>query len=240
MSERPRLDSSTTAEYARLLSLAVHELRTPASVVAGYLRMLQGDTAGRLDDRQLKMVTEAQKSCARIVELINEISEVSKLDAGVAALGAERFDLFRLVADAADRVTEARDRGVTLRVEGESAGAPVSGDVPRVRAAFEAFLRAVLREQPGATTVVASRRLAQNGGSRSAMVVIARESDVDRAGDAGPGPFDEKRGGLGLALPIARRVVEHLGGQVWSPAAGSSDGGRTSLVVSIPLSENSR
>jgi signal transduction histidine kinase len=240
MSDRFHLDSSATAEYARLLSLAVHELRTPASVVAGYLRMLQSDAAGSLDERQRKMVTEAQKSCARIVDLINELSEVSKLDAGVAAIAEEPLDLFRLVAEAAEGVTEAQDRGVALRVDGESAGAPVRGDASRLRAAFDAFLRSILREQPGATTVVAARRLRQGGEGRSAVVVIARDTEVDLACDAGPAPFDEKRGGLGLALPIARRVVERLGGQVWSPAVGSGETGRTSLVVSIPLSENSR
>ena len=240
VSEGPRLDSSTTADYTRLLSLAVHELRTPASVVAGYLRMLKGNTTAALDDRQIKMVTEAEKSCARIVDLINELSEVSKLDAGVAAIVEERFDLFGLVADTAERVTEGRDRGVTLRVEGERAGAPLVGDAPRLRAAFDAFLRAILREQPGAGTVVAARRLAQGGAGRSAVIVIAREREVERAYDAGPAPFDDKRGGLGLALPIARRVVERLGGRVWSPAVESSDGGRTSLVVSIPLREHNR
>src|SRR5437899_3493487 len=74
---------SPAAAYARLLSLAVHELRTPASVVGGYLRMLQRDTDSALTDRQRKMVDEAEKSCARMVALIAEMSEVSKSDAGV-------------------------------------------------------------------------------------------------------------------------------------------------------------
>ena len=54
--------SSTTESYLQLLGLAVHEFRTPASVVGGYLRMLQRDTAGALNDHQRKMVDEAEKS----------------------------------------------------------------------------------------------------------------------------------------------------------------------------------
>ena len=46
------------------------------------------------------------------------------------------------------------------------------------------------------------------------MVVVARDRDVQHAYEAAAAPFDEKRGGLGLALPIARRVVERQGVQI--------------------------
>ena len=59
--------ASLQESYARLLSLAVHEFRTPASVVGGYLRMLQRDGDQPLSDRQRKMIDEAEKSCARLV-----------------------------------------------------------------------------------------------------------------------------------------------------------------------------
>ncbi len=48
----PAIDPETVAEYTRLISLAVHEMRTPASVVAGYLRMLQGAATPPLGERQ--------------------------------------------------------------------------------------------------------------------------------------------------------------------------------------------
>src|SRR3954470_6261837 len=67
--------------YPKLISLAVHELRSPASVVVGYLRMLQRDDEP-LSDRQRKMVDEAEKSCARLVALIAALSEVGKIDDG--------------------------------------------------------------------------------------------------------------------------------------------------------------
>src|SRR5439155_6366978 len=143
---------------ARLLSLAVHELRTPASVVGGYLRMLQRDT-DPMSDRQRKMIDEAEKSCVRLVALIAEMSEVSKLDAGVATLTRQRLDLFPLVQDVAEGVHEAEDREVRLEVRGEAAGAEMIGDAARLRGAFDAIFRAILREQPAACTVVVDRRL---------------------------------------------------------------------------------
>ena len=58
-----------TAEHAlfpRAMSLAVHELRTPVTVVAGYLRMLIREQGGPLNEKQKKMLEEAERSCARI------------------------------------------------------------------------------------------------------------------------------------------------------------------------------
>ena len=135
------------AAYARLLSLAVHELRTPASVVGGYLRMLQRDTSAPLTERQRKMVDEAEKSYMRMVTLIDELNEISKLDAGTVAIQEETFDLFGLVQEVADSVHQVGASDVKLQVRGEADRASLRGDRTRLRTAFAAFLRAILRER---------------------------------------------------------------------------------------------
>ena len=152
------MSSSTAEGYPQLLSLAVHEFRTPASVVGGYLRMLQRDAAGELNDRQRKMIDEAEKSCARLVALIAELSDVSKLDSGAIALARQPVDVFALVSDVAEHVQEARDREVRLEVQGENGAARLTGDPTRLRSAFDAVFRAVLREKAGPCVVIAERR----------------------------------------------------------------------------------
>ena len=61
VSDRDPVDDELIQGYSQLLSLAVHEFRTPTSVVGGYLRMLQRDTDSTLSDRQRKMIEEAEK-----------------------------------------------------------------------------------------------------------------------------------------------------------------------------------
>ena len=230
--------SSLQESYYRLLSLAVHEFRTPASVVGGYLRMLQRDGDAPLSDRQRKMIDEAEKSCARLVGLIGELSEISKIDGGSAPFKDEPVDLFQLVREVAAGMHEAGEREVHLSVRGEASGAPLNADPMRIRAAFEAFFRAILREQPGQTTVAADCRKADDG---AAVIVVARDTDVQPTYAAPRAPFDEKRGGLGLVVPIACRIVARYGGSVWSPAlAGQSESGltgRSALIISFPLAE---
>lgn len=235
-------DSASTVikAYAHLLSLAVHEFRTPATVVGGYLRMLQKEVQPPLNERQKKMVDEAAKSTARIVEIIAEMSDISKLDSGDAAVRHEPFDLFAVVGEVAATVHEAEDRGVRLQVRGESAGAALSGDLTRFRAAISAFFRAVLREQPSECVVIADRRLVRDGRGRSAVVAIASEQAVQESYESPRAPLEEKRSGLGLALPLARRVVECHGGAVWSPSGGSASVSRGAVLFSVPLPELNR
>ena len=226
-------------EYARLLSLAAHEFRTPASVVSGYLRMLQMDAETTLPDRQRKMVDAAAGSCARLVALIDELDELGALEAGAAPVTADAFDIFADLELVASRMHEAEDRGVRLRLVGMPFGARVVGDRRRLTAACEAIFRAVLREQPTAVTILGDRRLVTTPGSRAAVLVVAREADVDRAHDAAAQPFAEHRGGTGLTLPIARRVIEQAGGRVWSPTPADAEDRslRSAVVVSIPAEE---
>ena len=236
-SDKPAL-AAVTDEYVRLLSLAAHEFRTPASVVAGYLRMLQRDTEAPLPERQRRMVDEAAKSCARLVALITELSDIGKLDSGRSvASPRERFDLFELLGDVARNVHEAEDRDVRLVTTGLDSGAPIEGERARLAEAFASIFKAVLREQPAAITMACDRRVHRDDTGVSAVVVVAPEAELPRALDVAPRPFDEGRGGVGLSLPIARRLIEQAGGQLWSPTPiDSHDRGlRSAAVIRFPL-----
>jgi len=195
---------------------------------------------------EASQVDEAEKSCGKLAGVINELSDISKLDAGLVKLARQRLDLFALVGEVAELVQEARDRDVRLEVRGDASGAVISGDATRLRQAFDAIFRAIVREKPGPATVIAERRLEARDGVTSAVVVVADESSVQLAYERAAGPFNEKRGGLGLALPLARRVIEGHGGRLWSPEPTDvvpEDGetrdplARGSAIVSVPVTE---
>src|SRR5215213_6918935 len=130
--------------YPQLISLAVHEVRGPASVVSGYLRMLQGDRRQKLAPSHRKMIDEAAKSCARLAAIVEELSEVGKLDDGRVSLARQPLDLFQLVDEVAALVQETTEREVILKVRGLANGAALSGDAKRLRHAFDGVFRAIM------------------------------------------------------------------------------------------------
>ena len=216
----------------RAMSLAVHELRTPVTVVAGYLRMLLREQAGPLTDKQKKMLEEADRSCGRLGSLVSEMSEFGKLESRELALARQDFDLTELTQQLASGMHEGSDRGVTL--ETRAAGPlPVTGDQTRISAALSALIHSALRErgEPGTVIVACSTT---PGTPPWALVAIGDEAAVASLARVAPdtaAPFDEWRGGLGLALPVARRVIEAHGGALWS-ADGHSRG---SSALRLPL-----
>ena len=195
-----------------------------------------------MSERQRRMIDEAEKSCARLVAIVAELSDIGKLDSGAVKFARQPVDLFSLIGKVAELVHEAGDRDVHLTLNGPSEGAGISGDPTRLRSAFDAIFRAILREKPGPGAVFAERRLVTRDGRPSAVLIVADEGRVQEAYERDPGPFDDKRGGLGLALPLACRVIEGHGGVIWSPAADTSGGhdtsdslARGSVIISFPL-----
>jgi signal transduction histidine kinase len=226
--------ASANNHFPRALSLAVHELRTPITVATGYLRMLLREQAGPLTEQQRKMLQEADKSCARIGSLIAEMSELGKLEEGQITVPQVSFDLAALIVEVAGSMHEGEDRGVRLetRVPGP---VMVAGDRTRLAAAIGALMHAALRErgEPGVILVECSTLSDTN--SHWAIVTIGDEAEtrpLATAARATPPPFDEWRGGLGLALPVGRRVIEAHGGALWS-AAG--DKARAASALRLPL-----
>lgn len=222
----------------RAMSLAVHELRTPVTVVAGYLRMLLREQAGPLTEKQRKMLEEADRSCGRLGGLVAEMSEFGRLEGGEVSLARHEFDLASLAADLASGLHDGVDRGVHLEAR---AVIPVgmkeirvTGDRARIAAAVKALMLSAVRErvEPGVLLVRCSIGA---GHPAWAVLAIGDESvlpELEHAAAAPPPGFDEWRGGLGLALPVARRVIEAHGGAVW---AASGDKARSTSALRLPI-----
>lgn len=218
----------------RLLSLAVHELRTPVTVVAGYLRMLLREQGGPVTDKQRKMLEEAERSCSRLNSLVSEMSDLGKLESGNAAVARQDVDIAGLLAELASGMHEGEDRDVRLELRGTDRPLVVTGDRTRLGAALKSLMHAALRErgEPG-TIVVDCSTIGAADGMRFVLVAFGDQTVLPALIAPATGtapPFDEWRGGLGLALPVARRVIEGHGGALWS-----ADGARAASALRLPL-----
>jgi two-component system cell cycle sensor histidine kinase PleC len=227
-------DAPIDPRWPKVLSLAVHEFRTPMTVVSGYIRMLLKDRAGALTDQQRRLLEEAEKSCERLSALVSEVSELSNLEAGTLTYNKQRTDLRAALRQAVEQLPPLADREVAVDLELGSGEAQVEGDPVRLAQAFAAVFGALRRELVTSDRlIVRERETTAPDGSRVLELHIGEEETVAMLdGDRERPIFDEWRGGVGLSLPIARRVIEAHGGQLWGTPQGRKTGARILIPVS--------
>ena len=226
---------SEEAKWPRLLSLSVHEFRTPMTVVAGYIRMLLRDRAGPLSDQQRRLLEEAEKSCARLSALLVEMSDLANLEAGTATFNRSVVDVHGVLTDAIAALPAFGDRKVEMTLATGNGHASVHGDPVRLRAAFSALLHAVRRELVTSDQLFVRERQGDFRGKPASWIAIGDAEHIDELESSTPGSltvFDEWRGGCGLSLAVARRIIDGHGGAMWSPGEGT----KTGAVVALPRS----
>lgn len=225
---------SEIPDWPKLLSLAVHEFRTPTTVVSGYLRMLLKERAGPLAENQRKLIEEAEKSCGRLAGLLADLSDLAHLEDGRATLDTGEVD----VSDMLDHVvseTVVGEGEAGIRVQGTNGPLVVRGDKERLPKALVAIAHALRREIIDTGDLVISKSTREVDGRRVAWIAFGPAAVSDALQNAAVstlGPFDETRGGCGLSLPLARRVIDLHGGRLLAlPGERQKAGG----VVELPL-----
>ena len=190
-----------------LLSLASHELRGPAGVARGYLRLLEQDPA--LPDRPRRAATEAAKALARVVGLLDELTALARVKEGQLKLTLHTASLRSILTQAVQATTVppgaevdldvVADRDVRLRV-----------DAARLRDVFGTLILTLARAQAGASTIELRLVAPRSAGRGKAQVIVAPRS----LGQAliEERPVDLSRGGVGLALALADAMVHAHGG----------------------------
>ncbi len=215
-----------------------HELRTTLNAVIGFADMLRLQLYGPMPDRYLDSVDTIATSGRHLLDLINDLLDLARIEAGAVELQSDWIDL-SVVAHATGRMLEplAAARGVSLRIDGRNG--------PRARADRRAIQQVLINIVGNAIKF---------GAENGEVIVEFRDGDpVEiRVRDTGPGmsstqieramqPYGRCQvepsqtapsiGGTGLGLPIARRLVELHGGTL---VIDSAPGTGTSVVITLP------
>ena len=221
-------------DWPKLLSLTVHEFRTPLTVVAGYLRMLSTDRVGSLTDAQKRVIAEAERSCARLSSLLSEVSEVAHFHQGRVTSLRSPVEIARVLSGIA--LPETTDRRTEIVIGDGLGQATVEADAARLSSAFSAIAAATARETFDADTMHVLPALRESGSVRQVFVALGPEEIARQILSTPPADlpaFDSVRGGNGLSLVVARQVVEDIGGRLFG-APGERP--RAGAGIALPLS----
>jgi K+-sensing histidine kinase KdpD len=219
------MDAPVDPRWPEVLSLTAHEIRTPLTVVGGYVRMVLKDKAGPLSAQHRALLENAEKSCARMSAILAELSDLSDLEDGTASMNKQTTDLQAAVRAAIAQLPPMPDREVAVHLELGSEPAPIKGDPVRLTQAFGSIIWALRREiiSDHGLTVREQRRAGTYElliGDADTLAALETESDGDRQ------IFDEWRGGVGLSLGVARRVLNAHGAHIFAAPGGAKAGAR--------------
>ena len=220
-----------------LLSLISHEFSNPLAVIIGYLKMVLKD-AGALSEPHRKMLLETQNSAAKLAGFAVQLRDLSRLAAGGVKFARSSVDLAALLESEAASpppLPDGREIGVTFR--NEAPGARVSGDPERLKAAFSGVVFAVRRQLVTTNELSLSLRRQQQNGRPLLRVTIAgndRIETVESVPDAELTGFNEFEGGMGFAVPMARRILEAHDARLLAPAGLDAIYRKAAAVVLLP------
>jgi signal transduction histidine kinase len=235
--ERRRLLQEMHELRSTFTSMLIHDLRSPLTIINGYLQLLEG-SAQTLPDKHRRYLTSIREACGRMIRLIGDILDVSKLEEGKLGLEREAVDLVRLLGGIVDRWRPiAQQRSVVVDFEPAVPTLDVSADPRRLEQVLTNLLGNALKFTPP------SGRIA---------VLLNREADAARVtvSDSGPGipahempllfeKFSQATAGksasgpsTGLGLVICRHLVEAHGGRIW---AESEPGQGSRFIFLLPL-----
>jgi signal transduction histidine kinase len=199
------------------------------TVVSGYIRMLLKDRAGAITDQQRRLLEEAEKSCARLSALVAEVSELSNLEGGTLTFNKQQTDVRAALRAAVPGLPPLPDREVPIEVQVGDAPVMLNGDPVRLTQAFTSVIAALRRELIGDEPLHVVDR---HDAGVYEVVIGDSQSLAAMASAADLPPFDEWRGGVGLSLAVARRLIAAHGGSVGNAPEDRKTGAR----IRIPLS----
>ena len=228
------IEAAMTAR-SRFYASMSHELRTPINAILGYSTLLLENIYGPLNDKQGEGIQRTHRAAKHLLELVNDVLDLSKIEAGKIDLKMQPATFPDLIEDLFVTVRPLADeRGSTLAMEHSGEPQTITTDPRRVRQILLNLLSNAIKFGLGKPIVVRSR---MRDDSRFEIEVIDQGIGIGPEDQARI--FDEfvqigksaqQQEGTGLGLPISKRLAELLHGELVVESA-PGEGSRFHLIL---------
>jgi signal transduction histidine kinase len=237
LNEELAVASSRKSEYVANMS---HELRTPLNAIIGYTELLQEEAQDLGQDALIPDLEKVNTAARHLLSLINDILDLSKIEAGRLELVLEEIDVAALILDVEAVVQPLVARnGNTLQVDCPSDVGTLHTDLTKVRQSLLNLLsNAAKFTEQGTITLAVTRRAAEDGAWLAFSVtdtgIGMTEEQMGRSFE----PFRQaeattqaKYGGTGLGLALSREYCRLMGGDI---TVESVPGTGSTFTITLP------
>jgi signal transduction histidine kinase len=231
LEDKSRELEAASRHKSEFLANMSHELRTPLNAIIGFSEVLGERMFGDLNDKQAEYIQDIQSSGRHLLALINDILDLSKVEAGRMELDLTRFDLPAAIGGAVILVRERATRhGLALDLSVDDQLGPFVGDERKIRQVLLNLLSNAVKFTPEGGRI-SIRAVPADGG----VEISVSDTGIGIAPEDQEAIFQEfrqvgtdyarKREGTGLGLALARRFIDLHGGRIWvksRPGEGST------------------
>jgi PAS domain S-box-containing protein len=237
---KERAEESDRLKSAFLAAMS-HELRTPLNSIIGFTGIILQKLVGPLNDEQVKQLTMVQDSANHLLSLINDVLDLSKIEAGQLTVAAEAFDLRDAIHKVVGAVTPlARQKDLPISV----LIAPSVGAIISDRRRVEQILLNLLNNAIKFTltgqvklTCEADSHWISTRVKDTGIGIAPQDADkLFRAFQQIETGLTRRFEGTGLGLSICKRLVELLGGEIHARSAGLGQG--ATFTFTLPTGGN--
>jgi two-component system sensor histidine kinase/response regulator len=224
--ERDLREAKATAEAANMAKSAFlanmsHEIRTPLNAILGLNHLMQ---AGALTQEQGERLQKMEVASRHLLSIINDILDLSKIEAGRLELETGNFHLSAVIDNVASMIREsAQKKGLSLEVDPDGVPHWLRGDVTRLRQALLNFASNAVKFTERGSIAIRAQLLDDREGKLKVRFEV-RDSGIGLSPEQQSRLFQNfqqadsstarKYGGSGLGLALTKRLVEMMGGEV--------------------------
>ena len=235
--EKSQQIQAANRHKSEFLANMSHELRTPLNAIIGFSEVLQERLFGELNEKQAEYTDDILTSGRHLLSLINEILDLSKVEAGRMELEVAAFDLPLAIDNARTFVRERATRhGITLDVKVDDRVGDYVGDERKIKQILLNLLSNAVKFTPeGGRIGINARPI------KDAVEISITDTGIGIAEEDQPKIFEEFRQvgsdstakieGTGLGLTLAKKFVELHGGKIW---VESEAGKGSTFVFTLP------
>ena len=236
---REDADSANRAKSAFLANMS-HELRTPMNAIIGYSEMLIEELEEEGLEDYIPDIRKVHGAGRHLLALINDILDLSKIEAGRMDLYLERFEVRTMLEEAVATIqplVSRKDNRLVIEFEGDLGA--MRADLTKVRQSIFNLMSNAAKFTENGTITLAARREVR--GETAELVFSVSDSGIGIPADKLDTIFEEfsqadvattrNYGGTGLGLPISRRFCQMMGGDI---EVSSSPGKGATFTMRLP------